>query len=570
MENDAISFGGGLFIDDPYSVISVMGNGNVLSNNEAIVGGGIAHLNTLKELSTPYDLSNQNQINLSNTTFYSNDATDIGGGIAISKINFTCNGCIMESNRANAYGSALYGYSGHLIFENSMINSSETALYGGIYGDYCMFYAINSQFIDNKVTKLHGAALYLSNIVGFGIINAIIQPINNDSSNDQIFKIQQCVFNGNIAQYSGGAIFISSDFNIGIMFFFYLCLLAFCFIFKCVIVLCMVVVSVPLVCRVCKQAHKQASKQKNKQTNKQIKIDDIYTSDTNDSISSGSRRLLSHKSSIYRRLLQSATDSPTTSPIFMASNSPSYNPVTMPTHNPIQPPSNTPSLPPTITPSNSPVKPPSMSPSITPSLSPSNIPSQTPSLNPSFAPIVPPTWSPLGINETRAPFAAPTMNPSQPPSNSPSMNPSLAPSLSPTTSTCLHIDIETDKHSEDVTWMLKEGNIIHRGNGETHTCIDVNTSCVTFLINDTFGDGLNYGEKQWVLKWKDVSWESTSGNCSNVCLLCIFLRFLFCCNVAISFKFDQWWFFSDCDLRDWGENIANFKQKMIDKKYANM
>eukprot|EP01084_Bolivina_argentea_P033109 61273_1 len=76
----------------------------------------------------------------------------------------------------------------------------------------------------------------------------------------------------------------------------------------------------------------------------------------------------------------------------------------------------------------------------------------------------------------------------------------------------LEILIDPDVHFEDVSWSIKL-NDVTVNESSMYACIigivpDI--GCITFTIYDTFGDGLNYGEGNYIIKWKSEWWESQS------------------------------------------------------------
>eukprot|EP01084_Bolivina_argentea_P108579 194053_1 len=80
------------------------------------------------------------------------------------------------------------------------------------------------------------------------------------------------------------------------------------------------------------------------------------------------------------------------------------------------------------------------------------------------------------------------------------------------------IIIDPHYHPEDISWTLQfdndSTNILQRD--VLYSCITnvpVNTRCITFTIYDSFGDGLNYGQGSYTIKWNNKQWHSlSSGN----------------------------------------------------------
>eukprot|EP01084_Bolivina_argentea_P115918 206068_1 len=78
------------------------------------------------------------------------------------------------------------------------------------------------------------------------------------------------------------------------------------------------------------------------------------------------------------------------------------------------------------------------------------------------------------------------------------------------------IDIDSDFHVEDISWTVLFSDGQRVDEHSTYGCImniSQSIQCANFSIWDKFGDGLNYGQGGYVIKWKERVWKSpSSGN----------------------------------------------------------
>eukprot|EP01084_Bolivina_argentea_P269968 458936_1 len=79
----------------------------------------------------------------------------------------------------------------------------------------------------------------------------------------------------------------------------------------------------------------------------------------------------------------------------------------------------------------------------------------------------------------------------------------------------IEIFIVADVHTEDILWSLQFDADIDTIINETciYRCIvkiPSSVLCATFTIHDRFGDGLNYGEGNYAIKWNGLEWQSPS------------------------------------------------------------
>lgn len=78
------------------------------------------------------------------------------------------------------------------------------------------------------------------------------------------------------------------------------------------------------------------------------------------------------------------------------------------------------------------------------------------------------------------------------------------------------IFIDSDFHSSDIEWSLVStinSSDVYAQSNYTDSNVTVDDSCVTFIIEDSFGDGLNYGDGSWSVFWDDYEFVSpTNGD----------------------------------------------------------
>ncbi|ETO25927.1 hypothetical protein RFI_11210 [Reticulomyxa filosa] len=66
-------------------------------------------------------------------------------------------------------------------------------------------------------------------------------------------------------------------------------------------------------------------------------------------------------------------------------------------------------------------------------------------------------------------------------------------------------------HSGDISWQISgNSGTFLKGAYKNSTCFSTNESCLTFTMNDAYGDGLNYGEGTWSIQWTTYTFVSPS------------------------------------------------------------
>ena len=172
--------GGGIFIDESSPTIR---NCIIEDNNASKFGGGIylIHSSSL----------------IDSCTIRNNNANDKGGGLYIRDAAPIIKNCKIEGNYSNSNGGGIYyqnNEGAEMLIENCEININEAELKGGgIYIDEGYPTIILTTFINNSANE--GGAIY---------------TVGDDFQEEKNLHIQRCVFSNNIANL-GGASFLHNN-----------------------------------------------------------------------------------------------------------------------------------------------------------------------------------------------------------------------------------------------------------------------------------------------------------------------------------------------------------------------